>query len=197
MAQPRDSKGRWTKGGGGLAAVLVAVVLGAGVTGTSGLGSSAARSGTPNNAKAKDRSAARVVLRLEQRGLEVQQRQVSAGTDCAARSYGQVQVFFRQQPCTNLFRALFDVRDAQGDTAVVAVAWVDMPDASQAGQFQRLVDESGTGNVAELPANGVRFTGEHYVSTREDVTVVNAQAEPAGRTASAAALAEAITAALR
>ena len=48
----------------------------------------------------------------------------------------------------------------------------------------------GTGNITELNRElegyryrNVRFTGEHYASRREDNTVVNAQAEPVGRTA--------------
>jgi hypothetical protein len=61
------------------------------------------------------------------------------------------------------------------------------------------VDIHGTGNITELSQEqhryrGVRFSGEHYASTRNGVTVVNAQAEPLGRTAAATALAEAVVA---
>ena len=74
---------------------------------------------------------------------------------------------------------------------VVAVAVVDMPDNSQAGQFKRLVDSPGTGNITELRGTRrVTYTGEHYASIQEGATVVNAQAEPVGRTAAALRLAE-------
>jgi hypothetical protein len=36
----------------------------------------------------------------------------------------------------------------------------------------------------------VRWTGEHYASVRDDATIVNARAEPVGRTARAVQLAE-------
>ena len=80
-------------------------------------------------------------------------------------------------------------------TAVVAVAWVDMADADQSRQFQQLVDRHGTGNVTELTKEGARpaparWTGDHYTSARDGVTVVNAQAEPVGVTAQAVRLAE-------
>ena len=119
---------------------------------------------------------------LQERGLEVEQRGVDAGGDCAAHSYGQVREFFVREPCTALYRAMFEVRDGS-DTAMLAVAWVDMPDAAEAREFQRLVDVHGTGNAAELTTGGgpsVRWTGEHYESVRDGVTVVNAQAEPVG-----------------
>ena len=78
---------------------------------------------------------------------------------------------------------------------LVAIAWVDMPDVAQAIELKSLVDRHGTGNIKELSRErgryrNVRFTGEHYVSRREDTTVVNAQAEPVGRGARAAELAE-------
>jgi hypothetical protein len=44
-----------------------------------------------------------------------------------------------------LYRALFEVRDRRGGLALVAVAWVDMPDVAQAVEFKQLVDRSGTG----------------------------------------------------
>ncbi|MBW0101199.1 hypothetical protein [Pseudonocardia sp. KRD291] len=65
---------------------------------------------------------------------------------------------------------------------------------SQARGFKALVDADGTGNVEELTSSrralrGVRWTGRNYVSTRDETTVVNAQAEPVGRTDAAAELA--------
>jgi hypothetical protein len=111
-----------------------------------------------------------------------------------AHSYGQVQEFFRQHPCTALYRALLEVRDRQA-TALLAVAWVDMPDEAQALQYKRLVDRHGTGNITELTKEGgryarVQWTGEHYASTIDGATVVNVQAEPVGRAAQLTRLAQ-------
>jgi hypothetical protein len=136
----------------------------------------------------------RVVQQLEGRGLRVEEIDVDADGDCAAHSYGQVHEFFVRQPCTALYRGLFEVRDGPA-TAVIAVAWVDMPDEAQAQEFQQLVDRHGTGNLVELTEEGarpgsVRWTGERYTSVRDEVTVVNAQAEPVVGTAGAVRLAE-------
>ena len=195
----RDDKGRFApKRGGGLAAVALVLALGAagggvavgGAVGGAGGGTSAGRSasGTQTRARARDRSTLRTIQHLESRGLQVTQRDVHADDDCAANSYGQVQDFFQQSPCTALYRGLFEVRSARA-TVLVAVAWVDMPDETSARQYQQLVDRHGTGNITELSTQ-VPWTGEHYVSTRDGVTVVNAQAEPAGGTAAAIGLAQ-------
>jgi hypothetical protein len=142
--------------------------------------------------KAKDRSTARVTARLIRKGLRVDKPAVHGDTDCVAHSYGQVQDFFRTHPCTALFRALLDVRDKRGNLAILAVAWVDMPDPEQARQLQQLLDRGGTGNVTELSRErgGQRFSGDYYRSTREGNTVINVQAEPVGRARAALALAE-------
>ena len=185
-----------TAGLAGLLALTVAIGAGAdgvgagAATGGAGGGTSAGRSasGTQTRAHARDRSTLRTIQRLESRGLQVTQRDVDADDDCAANSYGQVQDFFQQSPCTAVYRGLFEVRSARA-TALVAVAWVDMPDETSARQYQQLVDRHGTGNITELSTQ-VPWTGEHYVSTRDDVTIVNAQAEPVGGTAAAAGLAQ-------
>ena len=83
------------------------------------------------------------------------------------------------------------MRNRHGEVVLLAVTWVDLPDAASAIEFRRLVDRAGTGNVTALsrergPFRGVRITGRHYASRRDAATVVIAQAEPvnrAGRTA--------------
>jgi hypothetical protein len=205
--QPRDKRGRWTKTGGGVVAVIVALVVGAGGAGTTvgasagaaGSGTAAGRSvgtnqGGATRVRARDRSTAQMVRRLESRGLQVTERGVDADDDCAAHSYGQVRTLFVRQPCDTVYRALLEVRDGRA-AAVVAVAWVDMPDEAQAREYQQLVDRHGTGNITELTTQGVRptsvrWTGERYRSARDGATVVNLQAEPLGRAARATQLAE-------
>lgn len=191
------------------ATVLVALAL-ASAGGTAvGVGSAAGGSGVSVtadvgvrvNARARDRSSRSVVRRLERIGLRVRLRFEDAGDRCAAHSYGAVQRWFRTHPCAALYRALLEVRDRHGTLVLVAVASVDMPDVALANELKRLVDRSGTGNVTELSRErgryrNVRFDGEHYASRQEDVTVVNAQAQPVGATARAAELAALVRAAV-
>jgi hypothetical protein len=206
--QPRDKQGRWTKRSGGFL-VSLALVLGFAAAGGSAAGAGGAASavsaaersvggtqarGSRSKGRAQDRSTARVVQRLKSRGLRVNERGVDASHDCVAHSYGQVQQFFRQHPCTAVYRALLEVHDRQA-TVLLAVAWVDMPDEAQALQYKRLVDRHGTGNITELTKEGgpyarVQWTGNHYASTIDGATVVNVQAEPVGRTAQLTRLAE-------
>ncbi|WP_219417031.1 hypothetical protein [Pseudonocardia nigra] len=202
--QPRDKSGRWIpRSGGAFAAVVavsVALAAGPGVIGSSGAGSSAgstvrAQGAPKGHAKARDRSSARTVLRLEQRGLRVERRVTSDAADCAAHSYGLVREFFQEQPCSALYRPLFEVHDTRRDVVLVAVAWVDMPDVDQARAFKRLVDRHGTGNVTELSREtrryrNVRFSGEYYASVRNDSTVINVQAQPVSRAGAGLDLAE-------
>jgi hypothetical protein len=186
-----------------VAAIVTAVTLAA-VGGGSGsaIGASAG-SGTSVsaeieirvNAKARDRSSRSVVRRLERVGLRVRPRLELADDDCAAHSYGEVQRWLVNHPCQALYRSLFEVRDRRGELVLVAVAWVDMPTQAQAAEFKRLVDRHGTGNITELDRErgryrNLRFTGEHYASSREGTTVINAQAEPVGRVARVVELTE-------
>ncbi len=184
--QPRGPDGRWIpRGGSGVLAIVLGFALAAGVGGTGVIGSAggAARPGSSSSAKARDRDPGPVVRRLADRGLEVREQDVDAGSDCEAHSYGAVRRWFADHPCEALFRTSFAVDAAGGETVLVAVAWVDMPTEASAREFHDLVDGDGTGNVTELTRErgrytGVRFTGEHYESTREGTTVVNVQAQP-------------------
>ncbi|MFP5068498.1 hypothetical protein ACLFMI_02360 [Pseudonocardia nantongensis] len=113
-------------------------------------------------------------------------RIVDDDADCTAHSYGQVREFFRVHPCSSLRRAHFEVRDRNGDVALVPVAWVDMPTEAEARQLKALMDTGGTGNVTELSRERgrfrtVRYTGDAYASRRDGTTVVNAQAQPVAR----------------
>lgn len=154
----------------GVAAVLAAGLL------ACATGCKAAPSAVVS-ARAHDPTAA--VRALERAGWTVQVRATSADGDCVADSRGAVHAFLDRHRCTALFRALFDVRDSRGRTAVVAVAWVDLPGTPDAIDFRSLVDRGGSGNLTEL-GGARRFTGQHYASSRDGVTVVNAQAEAAG-----------------
>ena len=194
-------------GGAWKATALVTVALATAAGATVGVGSAGGGSGVSVsadvglrvNAKARDRNSRSIVTRLERVGLRVRSRIEASDGDCSTHSYGAVQRWFQEHPCEALFRGLFEVRDRRGGLVLVAIAWVDMPEVAQAIELKRLIDRHGTGNVTELSRErgryrNVRFTGEHYASRMEDTTVVNAQAEPVGRGARAAELAELVQA---
>jgi hypothetical protein len=189
--QPRGKDGRWiSRGGGGLLGAVVLALALAGGAGGAGVGTGSSggltQPGSSTSAKARDRDPGPVLRRLAARNLDVQQQDAEVDSDCAAHSYGAVRRWFAEHPCAALFRTSFIVRATGGQTVLVAVAWVDMPSAASAREFHELVDGEGTGNVTELTRErgrytDVRFTGEHYESAREDITVVNVQAQPVER----------------
>ncbi len=108
------------------------------------------------------------------------------GGDCATYSYGQVQGFFRANPCQWLARAYLAVsRGGPGGPGVVlvAISWADMPSARLAGEYKRLVDAGGTGNITELSRDtgsyqNVSFSGAFYLSGITGTAVWNVQAQP-------------------
>jgi hypothetical protein len=207
VVRPLNGRGPGRKGGGAALAVAIVVALAAGGTGGAaalgGVGASAG-SGSASSARstqARQRNTAAARIRLEARRLRVDREEFDVTTDCAAHSYGQVREFFRDELCTALFRSSFEVRDRRGAVVLVAIAWVEMPDAASARNYHSLVDTHGTGNVTELTRErgryrDVRFTGEHYESRRNGTAVMNAQAQPAGRAAAAEELEQMVADAL-
>ena len=148
-------------------------------------------------------TAARTTLRIGRAAEHLSPRWADHAADCATHSYGQVRQFLTEHPCDAVYRAVFEVPAGPGASVLVAVAWVDMPDPAQATALRQLMDRSGTGNITELsrernPYRAVRFDGRFYESNQDDTTVVNAQAQPVGATAVAAAelAEEAVTAAV-
>ena len=79
-------------------------------------------------------------------------------TNCAAHSYGQVQVFFARTPCSGMHRSLFSTEQG-GRAVVVAASSVTFADAGKAGEYLRLVTSDGTGNVNDLLREGSRYPG--------------------------------------
>ena len=92
-------------------------------------------------------------------------------TNCAQNSYGQVHKFFLSDPCKWLARVSLTLDAAGHPVALVAISWVEMPNAVQADQYKHLVDTQGTGNITELtriegPYQTVRYSGQYYLSGR-------------------------------
>ena len=79
-------------------------------------------------------------------------------TNCAAHSYGQVQVFFARTPCTAVHRSLFSTTTG-GRAVVVAASTVTFASPGQAAEYLRLVTSDGTGNVNDLLREGSRYPG--------------------------------------
>lgn len=143
-------------------------------------------SGAQSGSRVGSSNSAAAQARIVGQGVRLTATVTDDSADCVSNSYGQIQDFFRGTPCAALHRAHFELRDQDGDAAVVAVSWVEMPDESSARALEQLLDTSGTGNVTELSRERgrygtVRYTGEAYASRRDGAVVVNAQAEPVGR----------------
>lgn len=184
------------KGGGGgkgagtfLLAAGLALALGVGGTatiGTGALGSGTGSSASRGGSKVGTRNSDAVELRLAGQGIRLRARLTDDDGDCAAHAYGQVEAFLRANPCVGLHRALFELRDRNGDVVLLAIAWVEMPDESSARELHRLLDSDGSGNVTELSRERgryrtVRYTGDFYASRRDGTVVGNAQAQPVAR----------------
>lgn len=182
---PRGADGRFIpKNSGSIPGFLLGLLVVFGLLG-GGLsqltGPAAATSGPPETWKSL--------------GLEfTTQNHDSPGKCGGIYSYGDVQAFMTEHPCSGLERGLFDATGEAGNTMTVATATVTMPSAPQAERLRALVDQPGTGNIRELAPE---FSGNHYASNVEGRTVTIAQAEAKmGEQAPAAALERAARAAL-
>lgn len=186
-SQPRDSKGRWVKGGSGVVAVGVALALGVGGTGGGAGGGIAADSlGSAGGSSARvsqGKSAARKG-RSDDAWHSLRLRKVREAAepalDCAVNSYGQVREFFLRNPCRSLDRALFTLADPAGSTFVVSVSWVRMRQRGDVRRLKQLIDVDGTGSIAPLGfavlrEQGVRFTGTPFRSRPDGRVLVVAE----------------------
>ncbi|MFD1151241.1 hypothetical protein [Saccharothrix hoggarensis] len=117
-------------------------------------------------------------------GVAIAKQALKQETDCLGNSFGQVRDFFARTPCTSLDRLLLAVGDHAGNAAVVSVVWVTFPGRNQARQFDRVIDEQGSGDVKPLSGGlvglpEIGFTARHYWSETNDTTITIAEAEPA------------------
>lgn len=103
-------------------------------------------------------------------------------TNCAAHSYGQVQVFFARTPCTTVHRSLFST-SRDGRDIVVAASTVTFASTEQASGYLRLVTSDGTGNINDLMREGSRYPGSPsklppaaFASRQDGVRVLVAEA---------------------
>ncbi|GLY69537.1 hypothetical protein [Amycolatopsis taiwanensis] len=189
--QPRDSRGRWTKGkAAGAGVALVAGVMtaagGADVTTSVGAALDAGSSqGTAEQKAANGRKSAQKGNESEawqRMALKEVRREVKRGLRCAAQSYGEVRQFFLTHPCNKLDQQLFALSDTQGNVIAGSIVWVTMPSAEVAAQFKELEDNYGTGDVTPfgteiLELSHFRFSGKHYKSRLDGPLVVIAETD--------------------
>ncbi|MCR3718571.1 MULTISPECIES: hypothetical protein [Prauserella salsuginis group] len=91
--------------------------------------------------------------------------EISAG--CAANAYGDVVGWFREHPCEQVHRSLYETR-AQDARALVSVVVVTMPGQTGAKQLKVTTDTDGTGNVNDLIRDGTaNLPGAPNVATGE------------------------------
>ncbi|HUQ60791.1 hypothetical protein [Lentzea sp.] len=163
-------------GGGGLS-------LGGGASTTAvdsaGVNLTKARSEGKKSARKGDADGA-----WRQMNMRTLKRTAKQAAECVSHSFGQVRDHFAHNRCTSLDRTLFAVGDDRGDVAVVSVAWVGFPNRREAGEFKKLIDVHGTGDITPLGTPlldlaDVRFTGLHYQSRSDGSTVVIAESESA------------------
>jgi len=126
-----------------------------------------------------------IAAAAQQMGLTAGPRGQSHNVNCAAFATGQVRQFLLRTPCRGMDRLLFTVRNSQGGTIAVAVAWVDFAKPGQATAFRRVDDTPGAGEIKPLPGSvagiqDVHLTGEHHRSRQVGATAVSADAEPVG-----------------
>jgi hypothetical protein len=103
-------------------------------------------------------------------------------SNCAAHSYGQVQVFFARTRCSSVHRTL-STTEQDGRTVVVAASAVTFATAEQAASYLRLVASDGTGNINDLLREGSRYPGSPsklpvaaFASRRDGIRVLVAEA---------------------
>lgn len=175
VSQPRTPDGRYASKvtlGSILAAAVVAIAAAVGV----GAEGAAVKQKSGNTQRRLVASGLRSALRAE----------ADSGS-CAADARGEVREFLATHPCESVYRALLEVR--RGDVAaVVAVAWIEMVQESDATELKALVDRPGTGNVNQLPPprgqEVVEVVEPAYASRQRGRLVVTVEAQPVAVTAS-------------
>ena len=198
--QPRDNKGRWTKGkvaGGVLGAALAASLMSAAGGGDAvtsigaGLDAATSQTAVDQSTVDEDTASSRKAAAKgdeadawERMALKKLKQEVKRELRCAVQSFGQVQQFFIQHPCDKLKQYLFPLMDAQGDVIVCSVMSVTFSSDTAATDFKHLEDTYGTGDVTPvgtelLQLGGIHFTGKHYRSRQDSKLVVIAETEPA------------------
>ncbi|WP_157621576.1 hypothetical protein [Saccharothrix sp. NRRL B-16348] len=172
---------------GGGASTIGASISAAGTVAEVGVGS-VRLGGSPGQLRARKSEGQKAARRgqsddaWQRMGLRQVKRTVKQQAECVATSFGQIREFFTAHRCTYLERVLFTVADADGNTAVVSVAWVGLSSRSHAAEFDSLIGIHGNGDITPLGGQllelgEIDFTGLRYGSDRDGTAVTVAEAE--------------------
>ncbi len=176
---------RGKRGGSGVVVLAGALVLGValGSGGVLGGGGTATNPSVKADA-VKEAKKGKTDEALRRLGMRRLKQTRDNKTPCVTASFGRVREFFLRTPCRSLDRILFAVADDVGNTSLVSVAWVGFRSRKQVGDFKRLIDVHGTGDIKPLGASllgmaDVKFTGRYYGSDVQGSTLNVAEAEAA------------------
>jgi hypothetical protein len=155
--------------------------LGGGATSIESVGTNLTKAKSEGRKSARKGDADSAWRQVNMRTLK---RTAKPALECLSHSFGQVRDHFVRNPCKSLDRTLFAIGDDQGNAAVVSVAWVGFRNRRDAGEFKKLIDVHGTGDITPLATPllnlaDIRFTGLHYQSRSDGSTVVIAETESA------------------
>lgn len=105
--------------------------------------------------------------------------QPTPADDCAAHSTGRVKQFLAAHPCQELIRSLWETTLPDHEQVIVSVAEVKLGDPDVAKALNTLAHADGTGNVRDLPDEGVEvpdgpksLANGGYASKAEGGTVI-------------------------
>lgn len=122
---------------GALIALTIALLVVLGTAGLLALGSG------PSN----PRDASAATVRID--GVEFARQAERSGTDCAARSFGDVQAWLSEHRCSRMTRSAYAVT-VSGKAAIVGVTQLQLADEGAARELQGILTTPGTGGVSPV-----------------------------------------------
>jgi hypothetical protein len=131
----------------GLLAVLLITVVAVSMGSTSGGAPAARADGQPAGPPS-----------VSVAGVPFSPKGSTEGTDCASHSYGDMQVWLTQHPCTDLIRSVYQTSSGNRPAAV-ALAELTFASQATAAAFGTVANTPGSGGVTDLVADGDGWQG--------------------------------------
>lgn len=91
-------------------------------------------------------------------GVEFTRETSMRDTDCATNSFGDVQAWFEEKPCTMLVRAAYTT-SVTGRRAAVTISVIEFSDEGSADELRTLLGSAGTGGIVDPVAQGRSWPG--------------------------------------
>lgn len=163
------------------AAVLVALLLITGiVVAVVSAGTSTGADGAPNRTSPSNQ-AQQAAITVD--GIPFAPKGENQDGDCAAHTYGDVQVWLQRNPCKGLVRLRFE-STSDGQKAAVLVAVLRFSNSASATELRKVADKPGSGAVADPSSEGTAwpdggqptFESAAFASGREGNSVKLVQA---------------------